>query len=200
MLGSMKCKLLLISLVLVTLSINLHGQYVKGYNIPDSTYLQKHLPHKATFYSAILPGLGQIYNEKYWKVPIIYAGFTGLIYYAGYNNHAYQGYKEGYEIRLKINAGDTTLTDLYEGYTDASILSKREEWRRYREITFIAIGLLYVAQIIDANVDAHLFDYDISDDLSLRFDPIYTDPRSAILTYSGVTKSSTIGLRCTIRF
>lgn len=187
------------SIILLLFGNGIFAQYVEGYNIPDSTYQQKHLPHKATFYSAVLPGLGQIYNQKYWKVPIIYAGFGGLIYYTGYNNYVYKRYKNAYEIKLQIDSGDTTLVDPLPGPTTAATLLTREEWRRYRDLTIIGIGILYVAQIIDANVDAHLFDYDISEDLSLRLDP-YIDPMSTIYTYSGQTNGSTYGLRCTIRF
>lgn len=193
-------KIIGISLFLLLCGFNTSAQYVKGYQIPDSTYQQKHLPHKATFYSAVLPGLGQAYNKKYWKIPIIYAGFTGLGYYAGYNNYIYKRYKNAYEIKLKIDAGDSTLVDPLPGPTTEATLKRREEWRRYRELTIIGIGLLYIAQIIDASVDAHLFDYDISEDLSLRIEPVYIDPRSAVYTYAGLNNSSTIGLKCMVRF
>lgn len=193
-------KSLVLCFVLLMCGINTSAQYVKGYNIPDSTYQQKHLPPKATFMSAVLPGLGQAYNKKYWKIPVIYAGFTGLGYYTGYNNYVYKRYKDAYETKIKIDAGDSTLTDPLPNISTDATLKSREEWRRYRDLTIIGIGLLYVAQIIDANVDAHLFDYDISEDLSMRIEPVYIDPRSAIYTFAGQNNNSTIGFKATISF
>lgn len=178
----------------------LKAQYAPGYNIPDSTYLQKHSPQKATFYSALVPGLGQIYNQKYWKVPIIYAGFTGLVYYAGYNNFVYKKYRDAYNTKYKIETlGDTTLTDKYPTYSLTSLSTTRDNWQRYRDLCYIGITFLYVAQIIDANVDAHLFDYDISEDLSLNIRPTITiDHRLAMYTQNKT--NTTLGLRCTFRF
>lgn len=173
------------------------GQYVSGYTPKDTTYKTKHLPHKATFYSALIPGLGQIYNQKYWKVPVIYAGFAALAYYAGYNNYVYKRYKEGYNTKLFIENGDSTLTDLFKFASKENLLRQRDNWRRNRDLCIIGIGLLYVAQIIDANVDAHLFDYDISQDLSMRIDPFYIDPRMLTTHQSD---ASFFGIKCTFRF
>ncbi|MBI9065814.1 MAG: hypothetical protein JEZ09_00900 [Salinivirgaceae bacterium] len=164
---------------------------------PDSTFLLSHSPHKATFLSACVPGLGQIYNEKYWKVPIIYAGFTGLIYYANYTNFTYNKYKDAYDIRLKIDAGNTELVDEYD-LPAANLKRLKDNWRRYRDLNLISIGLLYVMQMLDANVDAHLFDYDISEDLSMRFEPSFLQtPNFSNQKYY---QSASLGVRCSIRF
>lgn len=179
--------------MLLIIANSTQAQYVKGYNIPDSTYKQKHSPHRATFYSALVPGLGQVYNKKYWKVPIIYAGFTGLAYYAGYNNYVYKRYRDSYNAKIK---GDTE-NDEFANYSKEVILKRMDEWQRYRDLCIIGIGIFYVAQILDANVDAHLFDYDISEDLSLVVDPVYMDTRA--MTFQN-TNTSTVGLRCVIRF
>ncbi len=172
-----------------------NAQYSKEAAIPDTTFLRQHSPHRATFYSAVLPGLGQIYNQKYWKVPVIYAGFGGLIYYAGYNNFVYNKYKSAYEVKLRIANGDTSLEDEYSYLTTTAVSNLKDSWRRYRDLCFIGIGLLYVAQIIDADVDAHLFDYDISEDLSMRVEPV-------ILEQNVFTRSNSVpvGMRCSIRF
>jgi len=194
-------KLFSVLVILLLLSgYQLKAQYAPGYNVPDSTFLQKHSPLKATFYSALVPGLGQVYNQKYWKVPIIYAGFTGLAYYAGYNNFVYKKYRDAYNIKYKIEElGDTTLTDKYSAYSLTSLGKTRDNWQRYRDLCYIGISLLYVAQIIDANVDAHLFDYDISEDLTLNIRPtIAIDPRFAMITQNKT--NTTLGLRCTFRF
>jgi len=179
--------------MLLIIANNTHAQYVKDYNIPDSTYKQTHSPHRATFYSALLPGLGQIYNKKYWKVPIIYAGFSGLAYYAGYNNYVYKRYRDSYIAKIK---GDTE-NDEFANYSKDVMLKSMDEWQRYRDLCIIGIGIFYVAQILDANVDAHLFDYDISEDLSIVVDPVYMDSRA--MTYN-TPNTSTFGLRCVIRF
>ncbi len=187
-----------ISLLLLITSNKLQAQYSDDYTIADSTYKQYHSPHKATFYSAIVPGMGQAYNKKYWKIPIIYAGFGGLIYYVNYNNYVYNKYKDAYNIRLRIDAGDSTLEDPFPDFQTDNILGQKEEWRRYRDLCIIGIGLLYIIQIIDADVDAHLFDYDISEDLSMRVEPILIDSRTVI--YNSNSNNATIGLRCSIKF
>lgn len=173
------------------------AQYVKSYKYNDTTYRTRHLPHKATFYSALVPGLGQIYNQKYWKLPILYAGFTALAYYTGYNNYVYKRYKEGYNTKLLIESGDSTLTDDFKFTSKENVLKQRDNWRRNRDLCIIGIGLLYVAQIIDANVDAHLFDYDISQDLSMKIEPVYIDPRM-MMTYKN--SNASFGLRFTFCF
>ncbi len=189
-------------LVVIVLFITICGkpkaeaQYVKDYKPNDTTYFTKHLPHKATFLSSLIPGLGQIYNKKYWKLPLIYGGFTALAYYAGYNNFVYKEYKKGYKVKLLIANGDSTLTDKFKYASAENLLTQRDNWRRNRDLCIIGMGLLYVAQIIDANVDAHLFDYDISEDLSMRVEPVYIDPRMFMYKNS----QASIGLRCTISF
>ncbi len=173
------------------------GQYVSDYRIPDSTYLTKHLPNKATFYSAVLPGLGQIYNQKYWKVPLIYGGFGSLIYYINYNNAVYNKYKDAYNIKLRIDNGEEGLVDNYSWATKTTLQQTKENWRRYRDMCIIGMGVLYVAQILDADVDAYFFDYDMTQDLSLRVDPVILSNEDWVSTNN---LPSALGLRCSIRF
>ncbi len=188
---------LLISLSF-TLTLNSQAQYVKTYRVADSVYLSLHSAHRATFMSALVPGLGQIYNQKYWKVPILYAGFAGLIYYADYNNFAYNKYKDIYEIKVKVDLGELPESeDKYAAYSKEYVLSRKDYWRRSRDLCFISMGLLYVAQIIDASVDAHLFDYDITDDLSLRVEPVVLPPNQ---TFSSNKLNSPLGVRCSVSF
>ena len=173
------------------------AQYVTDYRIPDSIFLNTHSPNKATFYSAILPGLGQIYNQKYWKVPIIYAAFGGFMYYANYNNFVYNKYKDAYNIQLRIDGGEIGLEPAYPGASADNLKRQKDLWRRYRDLTFIGIGVLYVIQILDADVDAHLFDYDMTEDLTMRIEPTLLNNQM----YNYKTNSSTtLGLRCSIRF
>ena len=188
-----------VGILLLGISKEAHAQYVTDYRTPDSTFINTHSPNKATFYSAILPGLGQIYNKKYWKVPIIYAGFGGLFYYLNYNSYVYDKYKNAYNIKLRIEGGELGLDeeDLFPDASAATLRDQKDNWRRNRDLSIIGIGLLYVIQIIDADVDANLFDYDISEDLSMRLDPILIENRAF---NPNTSSSSTIGLRCSIKF
>lgn len=174
-----------------------NAQFATEYRTPDSTFLTTHSPHKATFLSALVPGLGQIYNQKYWKVPIIYAGFGGLLYYANYNNYVYQKYKDGYSIKIRIKDGETGLVDPFPRYQEANILRQKEVWRRYRDLMYISIGILYVVQILDADVDAHLFDFDMSEDLSLRVEPSIAPLMPVI---PGSMPATSVGVNLAIRF
>ena len=189
----------IVIIVLLSISNKTNAQYVDDYRTPDSTYINTHSPNKATFYSAIVPGLGQIYNKKYWKVPIIYAAFGGLFYYLNYNNYIYEKYKEAYGVKFRIENGELGLEDedLFPDTPLDQLQSEKDNWRRNRDLSIIGIGILYMMQIVDADVDANLFDYDISEDLSMRIDPILLESKT--YTYNSKS-SSTIGLRCLIKF
>jgi hypothetical protein len=184
-------------LLLLGVAQNTQAQFAAEYQTPDSTFLGTHSPHKATFLSALVPGLGQIYNQKYWKVPIIYAGFGGLLYYANYNNYVYQKYKDAYNIKIRIKDGETGLVDPFPRYQEANIQRQKEVWRRYRDLMYISIGILYVIQILDADVDAHLFDFDMSEDLSLHVEPAIAPVMPVV---PGATPTTSLGVNFAIRF
>jgi hypothetical protein len=130
---------------------------------------KKHSPLKATIMSAALPGLGQVYNGKWWKVPIIYGGFGGLIYSAVANDLKCQTYKEAYLLRVD---DDPNTVDQFAGrYSDANLRELVDFYQRNRDISLIFTGVLYALNIIDATVDAHLKDFDVSDDLSMSVRP-----------------------------
>lgn len=144
-----------------------------------------HSPKKATIYSALLPGLGQIYNKKYWKVPLIYAGFGTIGYFINWNNDNYQLFKVGYrhltddnpetQDYLKIEAvrrNNYNLDNQTEYNNLKTALSKQQDYyRRNRDLLIISFVAFYGLNIIDASVDAHLFDFDISDDLTMKWEP-----------------------------
>lgn len=144
-----------------------------------------HSPRKATIYSAILPGLGQIYNKKYWKVPLIYAGFGTIGYFINWNNDNYQLFRIGYQHLtdgnpetqdyLKIEAvrrNNYNLDNQTEYNNLKTALSKQQDYyRRNRDLLIISFVGFYGLNIIDASVDAHLFDFDISDDLTMKWEP-----------------------------
>lgn len=140
----------------------------KGDTVETIVARKPHSPKKATIMSAIVPGSGQIYNGKWWKVPIIYGGFAGLGYLVAFNSKEYNTYKDAYILRVD---DDSTTVDIFEGvYTDANLLELQNYYRRNRDFAVIGAVLLYVLNIIDANVDGHLYNFDVSEDLSMKFE------------------------------
>jgi hypothetical protein len=148
-------------------------------------------PKKASIYAALFPGLGQIYNRKYWKLPIVYGGYAGLIYVLGWNNNQYKDFFQGYRIIAQYSSSANMkpeerkfLDNLIKNpsisldnpstftYIAAQLKSGKDYFRRNRDLTIIGIAALHVLSIIDASVDANLFDFDISDDLSMRIEPM----------------------------
>ncbi|MEZ4838800.1 DUF5683 domain-containing protein [Flavobacterium sp.] len=120
-------------------------------------------PAKAAFYSAVIPGLGQIYNKKYWKVPIVYGGLAIGYYFYNDNNKKYKEFRNIYKRRLEGYTDDR----YYGVYSDAVLINAQRTFERNRDIsTAVMIGF-YVLNIIDANVDAHLMQFNVNDNLSL---------------------------------
>ena len=142
--------------------------------------LKKHSPPKATLYSAVIPGLGQVYNRKYWKVPIIYAGIATAGYFAVNENNDFVRYKNAYLLRQKGEA------DEFSTQSEQWILSNMEISRRNRDLMIIATTAVYVLKVVDAAVDAHLFYFDVSDDLSMQWQPVFYTTRgfSAGISFS----------------
>ncbi|WP_430412486.1 DUF5683 domain-containing protein [Kordia sp.] len=121
-------------------------------------------PSKAAFYSAILPGLGQAYNKKYWKIPIVYAALgTGVYFYIS-NNKQYNRYRTAYKQRL---AGMKDEFSIVVPDADA-LIDAQEFYQRNRDLSLLLTVVAYVLNIVDANVDAHLLQFNVSDDLSFR--------------------------------
>ncbi len=127
------------------------------------------IPKRAGLYSAILPGTGQIYSKKYWKIPLIYAGLITSAYYVKESYTLYDTYKQTYLNRLEDNRTD----EFINRYTDANLLTLTKHYRRNTEVSALLFALTYALNIVDASVSAHLFDYDVSEDISLHIQPIY---------------------------
>lgn len=128
------------------------------------------LPARASIYSAMLPGLGQAYNGDYWKIPIIYGGLITAGYFVSSNNQQYKYYKG-------LHNQATTPGSGYNGTASAETLKYyRDSYRRMRDYSILAGVVVYALNIIDANVFAHLKDFDISDDLSATFNPALIEP------------------------
>lgn len=136
-------------------------------NPADSLLVRKEIdplrPSKAAFYSAVLPGLGQAYNKKYWKIPIVYAAIgTGVYFYID-NNKQYNRVRDAYKRRL---AGFND--DEFEKFTDDALREAQKSYRRNKELSLLVTVGLYALNIIDANVDAHLLQYNVDDNLSFK--------------------------------
>jgi hypothetical protein len=150
-----------------------------------------HYPRIATLSSALVPGLGQIYNQKYWKVPIIWGGGLALFAYFDYSNEYYHRFKLAYE--QKSNELPVTDPD-FEDMEQTVLNINKNSFRAHRDKALLYIGLLYAANIIDAMVDANMFDYDISDDLTLHWEPTLSPPDARI------NSATTYGINVQFRF
>ena len=145
----------------------------------DTINYKMHSAHKATLYSMVLPGLGQGYNKKYWKIPIIYAGFGVFTYFIVFNNNEYKKWKEAYIYALENPDGDVPpINDYYEkyGYDPDILREQKDYYRRNRDLTYILTGLWYLINVLDAAVDAHLMTWNVDDDLSIRVEPEFYQP------------------------
>jgi hypothetical protein len=136
-----------------------------------------HSPRRATLLSAVLPGAGQVYNHKFWKVPVIYAGFAGLGYLVKTNNDQYKIYKDAYRFRLDDDP--LTIDNFTDIYSDQDLVTLKNYYRRNRDVSIIAGGVLYILNIVDAAVDAHLFYFNVNDDLSMIVLPGYSQGATA---------------------
>ncbi len=131
---------------------------------PDYSLIPKN-PRKATLLSAILPGAGQVYNGKIWKVPILYAGFMTDIYFINFNNKRYETFREA------LFAFDAGESNQFPSLNRNSLVRNVDYWRQNRDMTILLLVGIYALNLVDANVDAHLSGFDISDDLALKIEP-----------------------------
>lgn len=127
-----------------------------------------HSPKKAAIMSALCPGLGQIYNRKYWKLPIIYLSMGGLVYGFGFNQKEFSYYRE--VLRFRYDDDPATIDPLPQ-YSDAAIVTFKNDYQRYRDLCVIGFSAVYLLQVIDAAVDGHLYTFDVGPDLSLNWQP-----------------------------
>lgn len=130
-------------------------------------------PAKAAFYSAVLPGLGQAYNKKYWKIPIVYAAIGTGVYFYVTNNKEYNRYRDAYKSRLAGFTNDEFYLDSQGNQlstprvSDDALLRAQKLFRRNKELSLLVTIGIYALNIIDANVDAHLLQYNVDENLSL---------------------------------
>jgi Family of unknown function (DUF5683) len=130
-----------------------------------------HLPGKAALYAAVMPGAGQAYNRKYWKIPLVFAGIAGFGYAMYFNNNRHLDFKGLYNIKTAIAAGDQTLIDPEPRRSLENTRLNRDYFKRNRDFSVILSILFYGLTIVDASVDAHLKNFDLSEDLKASIVP-----------------------------
>lgn len=193
-------------IVLLLLPLTLRAQHGEVHFIPDTTQSEesdykyyvdltkKPDAIKAVWLGAIFPGAGQMYNKSYWKLPIVYGAFMGCGYAISWTQSRYSSYKTAYmDLYNDVQAGTVTedasktyIAVIPDGYTLANVggastwmntlKNRQSTFRRYRDYSILATVIVYALSLIDAYVDAQLFDYDISPDLSINIEPqIYYD-------------------------
>jgi Family of unknown function (DUF5683) len=153
--------------------------------------IQSHSPQKAVIYSIICPGLGQIYNKKYWKLPFIYGAGGTLLYYIGFNHLKYTKFRNA--LYLEYENQEASKYAYIDGhpYRDDALDGVMKRYRRWRDECVFGFCAIYLLNVIDAMVDAQFLSFDVSDDLSLRVEPVMTK------NY-GITAS--IGFRINLEF
>lgn len=146
------------------------GTEVTQSTMPDTLgWRYHHSPAKASILSAVLPGSGQIYNRKYWKAPIVWAGLGVSYWFVQRNSKEYRRYKDNY---IAVVDGDPTTIDEFNGDVSASqLLDATDTYRRWRDMSYIALGLVYVLNIVDASVDANFVRFDVGRDLTAGVGP-----------------------------
>lgn len=140
------------------------------------SYAARYDPRKALLYAAVVPGLGQIYNKKYWKLPLVYGGFFGIGYAINFYQQNYKEYKvqlfysldHGYEGDTDINPDEKTNP---LGYTTGQLRTVVDKSRRERDFWVIMMGAMYILQMVDAHVDAHLKEFDLNPNLRVSIQP-----------------------------
>ncbi|MBR5855814.1 MAG: hypothetical protein IKY70_00905 [Bacteroidales bacterium] len=157
---------------------------------------QNPLPARASLYSALLPGLGQAYNGDYWKIPIFYGGLAVSGYCWVSNQQQYKRYKQMY-----IDASNPEIGNSNSSISTENMIWYRDKFRRYRDYSIIATGLIYVLNIVDANVFAHFNDFDVSDDITLNVEPAIIGPATDVPSFNNYNYySQAVGVKMNLKF
>ena len=164
-------------------------------------------PKRALWLALVIPGGGQIYNRKYWKLPLVYGGFIGCMYAMSWNNTMYKDYSQAYidlmdndpstqSYNQFLHLGMKITTDADKKRYQDIFRKRKDKYRRLRDLSFFVMLGVYALSVIDAYVDAELSVFDISDDLSLRVEPTIINNRSS----SNPIDASSVGLQCSLNF
>ena len=163
-------------------------------------------PKRALWFALVIPGGGQIYNRKYWKLPLVYGGFIGCLYAMSWNNTMYKDYSQAYQDLMDKDPNTqsynqflhlgTQITPQNETRYQDIFRKRKDKYRRWRDLSFFVMIGVYALSVIDAYVDAELSVFDISDDLSLRVEPTIINNRSS----NNPLDASSVGLQCSLNF
>ncbi len=163
--------------------------------VKDSARIANHSPQLASIFSLVVPGLGQAYNEKYWKIPIIYGGLVFCAYQFKTNRSNYKIFTEGMDHYIDsdplTNSWMTLPNVDTSSFVEEQIQFYRSNFERYRNLSIIGFGLIYMLNVFDASVDANLFDYDVSDKITMHIEP-------ALLPRTNYAQG--FGFKCRITF
>lgn len=159
-------------------------------------------PNRAMWYSVLCPGLGQIYNRSYWKVPVIYGGAAVFSYLISWQGRMYNDYSNAYYDMMDNDPNTVSYERLFRNIdgTDEwkknTLRKKRDSYRRYRDLCVFGVGILYVVNVVDAFVDGHLYDFSVTNDLSLRVEPVIMTPG----INNSLLEDTRYGLQCSFTF
>lgn len=139
------------------------------------SYAKRYDPRKAILYAAILPGLGQVYNKKYWKLPLVYGGFYAIGYGLDWYNELHKKYRSYLFMNLETGIGENqrngALPDPFDNLTTSTMRTLVDRTRRERDFMIILMGGMYILQMIDAHVDSHLKEFDLNPRLQVSLEP-----------------------------
>ena len=184
--------------------------------VVDTTFSKKEMkqdwstwrpdPKRALWLALVIPGGGQIYNRKYWKLPLIYGGFMGCLYAMNWNNNMYKDYSQAYLDIMDDDPGTASfnnylhlgakITSANEDRYKQIFKSRKDKYRRWRDLSFFVMVGVYALSVIDAYVDAELSVFDISKDLSLKVEPTIMNNSSS----NNPFHAGALGLNCSLNF
>ena len=166
-------------------------------------------PTKATGLALAIPGGGQIYNRKYWKLPIVYGGFAGCAYALTWNGKMYKDYQAAYVDAVNEKWDSSSITDLLPpGYIDRvshsqiteTLRKRKDTYRRWRDLSIFAFIGVYLISVVDAYVDAELSNFDIGPDLSMKVEPTLINNQTGGYYNPATLKDKSVGVQCSFRF
>lgn len=166
-------------------------------------------PTKATWLALVIPGGGQIYNRKYWKLPIVYGGFAGCAYALTWNGKMYKDYQAAYVDAVNEKWDSSSITNLLPpGYIDRvshsqiteTLRKRKDTYRRWRDLSIFAFIGVYLISVVDAYVDAELSNFDIGPDLSMKVEPTLINNQTGGYYNPATLKDKSVGVQCSFRF
>ena len=169
--------------------------------IPKERFIPN--PNRAVWMALVIPGAGQIYNRKYWKLPLVYGGFVGCAYALNWNSQMYKDYSQAYLDIMDDDPGTASYEDFLpprynveanKDYLTRVFKNRKDNYRRQRDLSIFCFIGVYFISVVDAYVDAELSNFDITDDLSVQVRPTTIDNRQSTL------RSQSYGLQCSFSF